>query len=425
MSMTQEAEVERVATPQPWGQPGGNLFNLWLDSYKYSCLVQRTAETNEWSVLDLDGSLAAGSFKARRLVRQILEKRGALIYSTARTVELVLSSMAYNLSHYAGGIERPAPQWRWNKKREIFEFVHLHTLKEFQDVLDPPDAIFAFGDNIYLRQLNWCTEHAMGPYVADLPYEHTYLDPLYYSGAEKLRWRERLEVVLKKIGAEQYLAAIEDPSAHKKKKANVLRLPYRAQLDFWGRDAISDKYRVLGELKDALQGTSLAGQAEGVDESRPNDKDPDKHKATLYIMPPPARKEDMINRGLIQTCNKLRIPTKRVKIRIWGDTLTDFAGMCEAAYDSEVDGLLIGDRLAKCIVEQANFAAVDMQRFHIALKPTKQEGVYTYENPHQHGGIKEGGPVRTITVGSLAYPGTDGADTMLAHIKKHKLDMVH
>jgi hypothetical protein len=422
MSMIQEAQQ---ALPMQWGMPGGNLFDLWQDPYKSSSLLQRTAETFEWSVADLDGTLAAGSLEARRLVRQILEKRGALIFSTARTVELVLSSMAFNLSCYAGGLQRPAPKWRWNKKKEIFEFVHLHMLKEFQDVIDPPDAIFAFGDNTYFRPLNWCTEHAMGPYVADRDYERTYLDPRYYSGAEKLRWRDRLELVLKKIGADKYLAALEDLNAHELGKANVRRLRYRAQLDFHGRDAILDKYRVLGELENALLETSLAGQAEGVDESRPNDQDPDKHKATLYIMPPPARKEDMINRALIQTCSKIRIPTKRVKLRIWGDTLTDFAGMCEAGYDAEVDGLLVGDRLAKCIVEQANFAAVDMQRYHIALKPTAERGVYTYENPHQHGGSQKGGPTRTITVGSLAYPGTDGADTMLAHIKKHKLDMVH
>lgn len=398
----------------------GTLNDLWSDPYKFSRLVRRILETGHCSIVDLDGTLAAGSYNARKKVRKILEERGAHIYSTARTAELVMSSWTHALSLYAGGFVRAAPKWHWNEEKRIYEFVRLETLSEFQDVIDPPDAIFSFGDNIYLRQEGWCNGGNLGPFVADNEYERLYLDPLYYSGIEELRWKDRARALVKKIGAQHFLASIDDPHAFGLSQANVQEQRYRLQIDTRGEDALLRKSKILHDLMKEKQGTSLEAQLEGVDESRPN-SDPSKNKGTLYAMPPGARKEDMLNRGLVQSCKHAHLLTREVGVDIFGDTLTDFAQMCTAAYDSKVTGVVVGPRLVQCIEERANFAEADLTHFHNALKPTDRPGFYRYENPYQHGGMQSKAPDRTIILGSTAYPGTDGADTMLAYLEDKTL----
>jgi hypothetical protein len=60
--------------------------------YRRSALAKKTKEKKFWSVLDLDGSFAAGSLAARADAYKQLKKKSALIFSTARTPELVMSS---------------------------------------------------------------------------------------------------------------------------------------------------------------------------------------------------------------------------------------------------------------------------------------------------------------------------------------------
>jgi len=196
-------------------------------------------------------------------------------------------------------------------------------------------------------------------------------------------------------------------------------LKFRIQLDFYGRDAVEEKYRVLRLVQQACsKNPRLLNRIEGVDESKPNDAEPDKSRATLYLMPPDARKEHMLNRAFAQSCTEARVPTSGMNILIAGDTLTDFYSGCYAGWDANVVSIIVGgSRLAKCIEEKANFAGVDLRRLHNALKPTERPGIYSFDNPLMRGGWTKYGRQRKIILGDAAYPGTIGAETILAYLE--------
>src|SRR6185437_13079789 len=118
------------------------------NAYKQSLLAKKTKETKFWSILDLDGSYAAGSLAARAEVGCRLKRKGALIFSTARSPELVMSSDMLKVSQELGGIDRREPKWRC--KRGIYSPVPIETLEEFKHCYNP-DAILAFGEGIYLK----------------------------------------------------------------------------------------------------------------------------------------------------------------------------------------------------------------------------------------------------------------------------------
>lgn len=398
-----------------------------FDPYNLSYLVEKIRRLRRMSVLDLDGTYAAGSIEARRQVRMILEKAGALIFSTARTPELVMSSHMHQRSRYAGGFWRPRPNWRWNESTQEYEYVALESLDEFACVIDPPDGIFAFGDRIYLRH-PWCPVGGRDVFVADQDHEHKYLDPVYFTNpSTRKRWRAQVVELLRTIGADQYMASIDCATSYGAKKANVAALDYRIQLDIYGEGAVIKKYQILEDIYKAQKGTPLEGSVEGVDESNPR-----KNRATLYVMHPAARKEDMLNYALRKSCVQAGIEVAETEIFIAGDTLTDFYQMLDSAWDAKVTGLIVSDRLAECIQEKTNFAGVDMREVHNSLIPIPGlEGHYRYLNPHGRGGLvlQEEPlshwrmPERRIILGHKAYPGTDGADTILACLQDRNVNV--
>lgn len=385
--------------------PSAHIENV----YKQSVLAEKTRATRFWSVLDLDGTFAAGCIEARRAVRAALEKRGALLFSTARTPELVMSSRAFSVSHAHGNFSRAAP--RWVKKGSRYQYAPLEELPEFEDVLDP-DAILGFGEGVCIKT------HLDGncPYLVDREYERLYLDPPAFT-EDGVPWRQLAMEFVYELGINKHLNIIEWESAYRSRLANVESLTYRIQLDFKGPEAVAEKYRVLSEVQARQADGPLAGRIEGVDESKPSD-DPAESRATLYLMPPQARKENMLNRTLTFTCHAARVSTASMQMLIAGDTLTDFYAGCYAGWDADVTFILVGGcRLAKCIEEKANFAGVDLRRFHNALKPTSRPGFYLFDNPLMRGGWTKRGKSRMVILGDQAYPGTIGAETILAYLQ--------
>ena len=387
--------------------------------YRRSSLAKRTQAKPFWSVLDLDGSFAAGSLAARMEVHQRLRAQGSIIFSTARSPELVMSSNMLDVSQRLGEVARQAP--KWHVENGVYSFVPIETLDEFRYCYNP-DAILAFGEGIFIKKLRTGKQRP-SYFSCDTEYERIYLNQIAQEAPSAERtWRKLALAVVKTVGLEEKLAAIEIAGNYERGLANVTPLKYRIQLDFRGRHSVSDKYIALERIKNFLRGTPLAQYVEGVDESKPDMGNPDESRATLYLMPPGARKENMLNRTLSQICTQQRIGTHEMKLLIVGDTLTDFYSMCYAGWDASAVGIVVGgSRLFQCLEERANFAGVDLQRYHKALKPTSRPGFYRFDNPLMRGGWTEHGKERLIILGDRAYPGTVGAETVLAYLNDTKI----
>jgi hypothetical protein len=376
-----------------------------VDVYKGSRLSQRTLETKFWSVVDLDGTFAAGNPAARSEVRSILEKMGAFIFCTARTPELVMSSRSYAMSQMVAGFERSKPLWLDSGGVHYDDPLKMLPANE-QD----PDAILAFGQGIYPAGAG-CQLHRQAPYFVDQNFEDKHLEPRTSTGALVFGepWDQLALKLLKELGLDRAITILK----------NVDQTKFRWQLDFTGPNAIEQKYKALALINAARKGP-LAGRIEGVDESKPSDT-PDETRATLYVMDPQGRKENMINYALSSTCRPLGLEVSQMSGLIIGDTLTDFYAACYAGWDANFTGIIVGgSRLSQCIEEKANFAGVDLRHMHSALIPTARKGFYHFINPLTRGGWMKKGPTRTVVIGDIAYEGTVGAETILAYLKEHQ-----
>ncbi len=392
---------------------GGALIQGKFDSYQHSRLAQKTLQKRFWSIVDLDGTFAAGDPAIRRQVRSMLESMGALLFCTARTPELVMSRRSFELSKTLAGFSRSEP--RWLGSDGVYYEKPLDTLpQEEQD----PDAILSFGQGIYIGGIG-CNRKKCNPYFVDTDYRDKYLDPVGHDGVliGGRPWIALAHDLVRELNLESNLAAINRKEM--RDEANVDEPDYRLQLDFSGADAVEQKYKALTLIRAATKG-ALMGRLEGVDESKPSNT-PEESRATLYLMEPQGRKEYMINYALGRTCRPLGIDAKEMSGLVIGDTLTDFYAACYAGWDADFTGIIVGgSRLSKCIEEKVNFAGVDLRHMHNALIPTDRAGFYKFINPLSRGGWIKNGPTRCVILGDQAYPGTIGAETILAYLEERK-----
>ncbi len=390
-----------------------------ISSYLLSRLVQKTEKHRFWSIFDLDGTYAAGSFEARRKVREWAEKRGALLFSTARTPELVMTPESYELSRQLAGFARPMPWWVYGTG----------------PLQHDPDAILAFGEGIFIAGIG-CSDHGFAPYFVDKEYEDRYLDPATDGVlANPKSWKELLLDVVHELGFDEHLAVIDRAHAHTNLEANVLGAKYRLAIEVRGDNAIERKHDIVAKIREHIKGTPLALRVEGVDESNPS-VDPKINRGTEYLMPPEARKENMMNHALVQTTrhareNGRRLEPSMVKGVIAGDQFTDLVAICEGGLDANFAGVLVGGSpLTKAIAEkESSFSGIDLRQLHSCLMPTGRAGYYYYDNAHIRGATLDPRALgykdrprqrRTVVIGGIAYPGTVGADTIWAYIEDNK-----
>jgi len=377
--------------------------------YELSDLFAQTLKWRFWSILDLDGSFAAGRPSLRAKVRAALESIGVVLFCTARTPELVMSRRSYELSKLAG-FYRPEPRGFDSGGIEYDKPLDQLPREEVD-----PDVILAFCEGIYIRSRE-------GAYLPDLEYERTYLDPVDSEGRllGGRPWREIGLELVDKVGLTPHLAPHDKEGAYEAGKANVAPTKFRIQLDFKGPDAVEQKYKALCAINAHATGP-CAGRIEGVDESKPSDL-PQHNKATLYVVPPQARKENMINYVLRRVCRNIFVDISDMRGVIFGDTLTDYYAMCYAGWNAGFDGVLAGgSRLAKPIEDKCDFAGVNLRHMHNALASTSRLGEYEFVNPLARGGWMKEGHKRNIYNGDYAFAGTTGVETLAAYLRMKKL----
>lgn len=375
-----------------------------VSPYLFSRLVQKTKDHRFWSIYDLDGTYAAGSLEARRKVREWSEKRGALLFSTARTPELVMTPESFELSRKFAGFERPMYWWAYDTG----------------PLQHDPDAILSFGQGVYLAGTE-LGQQGCAPYYVDREYEDLHLDPAVDGKLiASAPWKTLVRRLIHRLNLSGNLTNIDHPNAHKTMVANVWEPKFRATLEFRGAGAIARKSEALELIQKQSVGGPLAGRIDGVDESKPSDN-PTLNLGRLHVVPPGARKPDMLNHPLVQSCTHARVQTAHVKGIAAGDQITDFDLLCHGALDAGITGILVGGSpVGKAIKEKTNFAAVDLGGYRACFKPTARKGFYHYINPQTRGGWENPNNPRLIVVGDEAYPDTIGVETIWAYIEEHQ-----
>lgn len=357
---------------------------------------------------DLDGTLAEGAREAQRRARKMMEQSGLLAFVSLRTPELMMGESAYRASIEIG-FSRSAPRCGMDDAGNRY-YVPLENLPLFQEVLDAP-ILYAVGVG--------CFEKKGEGYAPDTEHDQTL-------GGED--WREMALLYLRsKIDPtgffEQYLAPIDRRENWENGTTDVEPLPYRLTFEFDSLDLKREFKRRLSAMQKrtiVVDGakvplSAIAQHLRVVDESNP-----EKKRYVVYLLPRDGQKERAVNHIVSQISRRYRIPAHQSKVFIAGDTMTDFKAGLWGGHTLEGECLLvgrIGAFLAKCLPRHfagkpidAEFAGERLMKVIKRLQPAGRQGTYVFKIPHS--GLK-----RTVIIGPEAYPGTEGAETILAHLQ--------
>lgn len=352
------------------------------DAYANSVLVGRLSDTGHVTVLDLDGT-NDGSPESRAEVDDVARQRGAIVYASARTEELMMSDREYALSVERYGFSRP----RSHKP------VHTH----YQSQIDP-DAMCPFGNVPQLLQKG-------GGYASD----QDYLD---LSGMKDWYWSTRRALVeldgdLKISNA---LASIEDERNYASGVADVIPLKFRIQLDFLGRTAFDDMMDIRKRITSSMVLFGMPRNVLLVDESNPA-----KERFTLYLVPRYAPKGRSVDRMIRKAVGFQSMPLSEITFDAAGDTFTDMS-MLSALPGVKGSRFLLsgGSRLASHYTMGHDlfgtpFASVRTRAICRRLTATRIPGVYDFSMPGQ--------PPRTFVNGDIRYPGLVGSESVRAFME--------
>lgn len=362
--------------------------------YEGSKIIDDIRNTKHICCFDIDGTLTGGNEESLLEVRQRAERAGTLIFSTARTPELCMSSTAYEASK-SHGFNRPEPHVPKNELGKRY-FKPLELIEEFNGLLDP-DAILSMGTGMFIRTGDGYAE------------DKSYLAKLNVFPEWKAMALDLLEYI-DEGDVLKYLSKIEHPHMYETRDIDITSLPFRIQLDF---PELELKMNVVNRIEEVAESyhvlSSIARNCVFVDESNP-----EKGRYTVYLLPLEAPKEKGLEYFLSNCAFVSEVPLSEVSLLLTGDTLTDFKSGCIAGAQTQGTFILVGgSRLAPLFDGSypESFAGVDIQWLWNSLHETERPGFFVFNNGNN--------PPRIIIVGDMAYPGTIGPETILAYMKEH------
>jgi len=355
----------------------GNTF----DPFKNSVLVGKIADTGVINVLDLDGT-SDGTEESRITTDTFARMGSALIHASARSEELLMSPVQYDLSVKRHGFSRP----RSHK-----------SLVNYRGQLDA-DAMCPFGGVPQLLQES-------GGYAPDLSY-------LALPGMDDWYWtlRRALQELDADFKIHNALSVLEDERNFDLGIADVQRLRFRIQLDFRGRRA----YEEMCEIRERIYTSRLLfGRPRNFrmyDESNPA-----KERYTTYIVPLLASKGRCVDWLIRRAAKAAGRDVSSLSIRIAGDTFTDMSMLSCLPEVRDFRFLLEGaSRLTPHFtfgneLFGAPFAGNRTRGIARRLRETNRNGIYRFLEPMND--------TRTFVNGNLAYEGKAGSDSVKAFLE--------
>lgn len=368
-----------------------------LDIYRDGNAVRLLKASKTIVFLDLDRTLwspdeegAVLHAVVRKEIRELLALHNAVVvFTTARTPELVMSSRAFSASAEMGFARLP-PLLKRDRSGKLV-YAPIESVREYDSLVDP-DLLHSFGCGIYGRV------------------KEAYLPDASFNDKPGSDWRptnmhflrelhERTGLVLPHLGP------IESAENYHLGLADVLPHPYRIQFDF--RDEPDDAKKVaLKRLIAEEAPQELRSTFDIVDESRPGDR-----KFCFYVVPKKKTKAHALQHMVSRLAAAADIPTRELRVFVAGDALTDlsscYAGPscdfwfclpCKAPLSEPLQG---GNR-------KALFAGEPLGPFVRRL--AKGDGL---PGGHYHLGVP-GKRTRRFVIGDLATPGAGAPLSVLS-----------
>ena len=386
--------------------------------YANTSLVENVRNTGVINFIDIDGTLAMGGMptttelEARRLSRHEARRRGASVFITARTPELVMLSHEYQRSVEMGFL-RPPPRAVYDRDLEYRFSVPLEDLTEYRDVVGGVDSIASMGVGVMVA--------GNGGYAMDREYEESMVGEIVCG-----MWRELVWDVLLRADNDgdivRALAPLEFPQNYRDAQIDVAPLPYRFQLD-WNGDGAGDAKRSMRQRLVSWFRSRPELQVDFVDESNPA-----KGRYTLYLLHRAFNKERMHERIVEQVLLHTGMSPRNLTVNVFGDTLTDLRQI-EAGgwrFGQSFDGssvnmnfVLVGaSRLSDPIRRALPEFGGESLGWLPTLEKTGQAGIYDVRIEHADPGT------RRFILCDDAFPGEIGPQSIRSFYERG-LDRIH
>lgn len=388
--------------------------------YARAAYIPKLQQTGIMAFLDLDRTLTNGGdgdppeqeVADRAMVRQILDSQDAVVGAvTARTCSLTLSSAQYNESPELRRLE-PRPRWGIDPTTRKHVYVPIETVPYFAHCIDF-DFTASFGGYVIVKNgSGYKVDH---DYARQLRFDHAKRkDREGNEIANPDPWQLlMLQFVVDKLTRfAPYMSKLAARRNYETGVTNVAPLEFRYQFEFVG----SEGYRLMQELQQVIELERMASNPAAVsiatvDESRPNDADPEQSRYTLYLVPWNARKEKMIHRVFSQSAKVAGRKTKDCRLFGAGDSPTDLRAGLWAGGDADFKFVIpCHSPLAPYLIERReNYGSQSLSflwgnptksgRPKDLLVATNQKGVYHFVH-------KARGPRRnTIVIADERYSG--------------------
>jgi hypothetical protein len=380
--------------------------------YAGSDLAERAKDQLWLNFVDIDGTMTSSEdnpteeeIRARREARRLLNARGPVVFMSARTPELMMSSALLCASR-EHGFTRPAPHWGYDGQGKRC-YVPLESVRKFEACQDA-EALCPFGSVTTLR-------HKSSYYVPDIERMNALAD-----------WRDEIVAFLRFIDRDDilpYLADIDDPRNYHAGEADVYPLEYRIQLQWIGGAALSQKQRAKRRIRYWQE--RLAREADTpwralrdihiVDESKPNDN-PQAERSVIYLVPRRAKKEHMLDDILKKTVEEICVASQQFRLFVTDDTMTGLRAGILGGLNAKVEFLVPGRSRLTPYLKRGSpwrgkpFMGESTAWLTQAMKPTDRAGEYIVES-------RFGRPARTVTLADEAFPGLTGPESICEYLE--------
>lgn len=334
-----------------------------LDEYEQSTLLARLKRRKKLkkplrlAFLDIDSTMT-GSISTTNSTRHKLEDLGfVIIYVTARTEEMLMSSIQYDLSIKLG-FNRPPPKLGMHNGKNVYMKPEL---VEPVGLLDPDIIAGSTGTQILVRQKK-------GGYLIDKAYEKNLL-----TSADQ--WRNDINMLINEFNNDKkraYIAHYDIPKNYFDGSSNVYRPKYRSTVSF---QSAKDKQLFRNFVREYLKNNLSFTNIRITDDSEPR-----KEHFVFFLTPKNSGKRKAVDHIVKAICDKLSINPEELHVLISGDGHADFEMGMKAASGTCVTFVLPGgSRLMpalRCNKEHPELLDKDLEHLKIYFKASKYKGIY-------------------------------------------------
>lgn len=336
---------------------------MGIDAYEKSYLLNKIIKRRNNNLpvriafLDIDSTMT-GSYKTTNATRKTLEDLGyVIIFVTARTEEMLMSSKAYLLSQKYG-FNRPQPKLAIREGR----YTYLPPEQvEPTGLLDPEVIAGSSGTQILIRQKT-------GGFAPDIFFEQ---------GMEAAAndWRKEMEKLIAEFNKKElraFKAHFENPLNYEKGISNVYQPKYRISISFQSpkqKNAFRAFVRQSQKTLKAYTNLTIT-----------DDSEPKKDLFVLYLTPRNGSKTKAADFIIKMITKKTGLKRSELQVLIAGDGHADFDMGIHAGHGANVTFLLAGgSRLTHaltCKRTQLDVLDSEMLRLRSLINETENKGYY-------------------------------------------------